>query len=142
MKGRHNLCGSFPKARWGLMSKVAKCLFMDGLDPRNWSRFTKITAQRAFSIANYYHHDFGVRLGRVYNLAAETRCPESVYVGDLYQGARWMETELWTFKPISLDPPEFRRRLDTVSRPLRRAEHDQGAFGSVCRTGCSSSPEK
>ena len=112
---------SFPKERWALLGKVARDLFGDGLDPRNWDRFTKTLAPRAYSITRWHHPDFGVRLSQVFNLAAQTRCPESVNVEYLYQEARWIEYTLAGFITIKdLDPPERRRRMDAVCRPLAR----------------------
>ena len=97
---------------------MARDLFGNGLDPRNWDRFTKILAPRAYSITRWHHPDFGVHLGQVFNLAAQTRWPESIDVGYLYQEARWIESMLAEFIIIEeLDPPERRRHKDAV-RPL------------------------
>ena len=114
---------SFPKERWALLGKVARDLFTDGLDTRNWSRFTQITARRAYEIAGgeRYCPQFGVSLGQVFNLAVETHFPESSHPVKLYQWGRWIENMLAGFITIKdLDPPEQRRRMDAVCRPLAR----------------------
>ena len=66
---------SLPKERWALLSNVARDLFKKGLDPKNWSGFTKITAPRASRITDQHNPHLGIGLGQVFNLAVESRCP-------------------------------------------------------------------
>ncbi len=132
---------SFPKERWALLGKVARDLFEDGLDTRNWDRFTKILAPSTYSITRWHHHDFGVRLSQVFNLAAQTRCPESIDVGYLYQEARWIEGMLAEFIIIEdLDPPERRRHKDAV-RPLARRNLSKIVSAVFAETAARQVPE-
>ena len=132
---------SFPKERWAILGKVARDLFGDGLDTSNWDRFTKTLAPRTYSITRWHHRDYGVHLGQVFNLAAQTRCPESIDVGYLYQEARWIEGMLAGFIIIEdLDPPEERRHKDAV-RPLARRNLNKIVSAVFAETAARQVPE-
>ena len=118
----------FPKERWARLGKAARKLFGDRPSPRNWDGFTKTPTPRAYSSTHRRHHDSRVWPGRIFKLAAQSRCPESINAEHLYRDGCWIESMLAGFTTIeNLGPPEHGCSMSSSSQAEpRHSEHLMG----------------